>query len=107
MAITYNSFGYSSSLAEQAVGNNPTASTISFTETVKWKWEDNKRTNQAEGYKYDFVVIGQNPFTVTFSERQNINQFDEVVFKNLEACNVRGKLHFRADSVTAVKKGDK
>lgn len=48
MAITYNSFGYSSSLAEQAVGNNPTASTISFTETVKWKWEDNKRTNQAE-----------------------------------------------------------
>ncbi len=99
--------GYSSQLFNQIFGNETTAISLSTEADVRMKYADGQRTDKIDSYRYTFVIKGQNPFEVKFSESQGIAQFDEVELINPEACEVRGNIYFRADSVTVLKKGGK
>ncbi|HEL2051583.1 TPA: hypothetical protein U1383_001893 [Streptococcus suis] len=75
--------------------------------------EGDKRKNWVNGepsdtfhYRYWFVQEGNPPFEVEFDDIQKISQFDEVSFQELEACEVRGKVYFRAKQAKTIKKGE-
>ncbi|AZR98430.1 TPA: hypothetical protein ACGOYL_000867 [Streptococcus suis] len=99
--------GYSNQLFIDIFGNIQTAIALSPQAEVRMKYVDNAPTNEIDSYRYWFVIEGQQPFEVKFSNPQNIEQFDEIKFENPEACNVRGNIYFRANSATVIKKGGK
>ncbi|BCK44108.1 hypothetical protein DAT299_16720 [Streptococcus suis] len=99
--------GYSNQLFIDIFGNVQTAIALSPQAEIRMKYIDNAPTNDIDSYRYWFVIEGQQPFEVKFSNPQNIEQFDEIEFENPEACNVRGNIYFRANSANVIKKGGK
>ena len=99
--------GYSSQLFQEIFGNEKTAIVLSPEPIIRMKYVDNKPTDEIDSYRYWFVIKGEQPFEVKFSAQQTIEQFDEIEFQVAEACNVRGNIYFRANSVTVLNKGGK
>ena len=102
-----NKSGYSSQLFQEIFGNEKTAIVLSRDPIIRMKYDDNKPTDEIDSYRYWFVIKGEQPFEVKFSDQQTIEQFDEIEFQGAEACNVRGNIYFRANSVTVLNKGGK
>ena len=102
-----NKSGYSSQLFQEIFGNEKTAIVLSPEPIIRMKYVDNKPTNEIDSYRYWFVIKGQQPFEVKFPAQQAIEQFDEIEFQGIEACNVRGNIYFRANSATVLKKEGK
>ena len=99
--------GYSSQLFQEIFGNEKTAIVLSPEPNIRMKYVDNSPTNEIDSYRYWFVIKGQQPFEVKFSSQQTIEQFNEIEFQGAEACNVRGNIYFRANSVIVLNKGGK
>ncbi|MFS8961146.1 hypothetical protein [Streptococcus mitis] len=99
--------GYSNQLFQEIFDNEKTAIVLSPEANIRMKYVDNSPTNEIDSYRYWFVIKGQQPFEVKFSSQQTIEQFDEIEFQGAEACNVRGNIYFRANSVTVLNKGGK
>lgn len=107
MFIFKNKSGYSSQLFQEIFGNEKTAIVLSPEPIIRMKYVDNKPTDEIDSYRYWFVIKGEQPFEVKFSAQQTIEQFDEIELHGAEACNVRGNIYFRANSITVLNKGGK
>lgn len=102
-----NKSGYSSQLFQEIFGNEKTAIVLSPEPIIRMKYVDNKPTDEIDSYRYWFVIKGEQPFEVKFLAQQTIEQFDEIELHGAEACNVRGNIYFRANSITVLNKGGK
>lgn len=100
-----NRSGYTSQLFHEIFGNEKNAIVLSPEANIRMKYVDNTPTEKIDSYRYWFVIKGQQPFEVKFSAQQAIEQFDEIEFQGIEACNVRGNIYFRANSASVLKKG--
>ena len=100
-------YGYNVALFNEIFGENPIFSSLSVEEEIKWVYKDNRRTDEVDGFSRYFIIPGQNPFLVKFPTSQEIEQFDEIELHGAEACNVRGNIYFRANSITVLNKGGK
>lgn len=70
----------------------------------KFKWEDGKRTNKIEAYETWFIQEGLPPFQVKFSKQVELPDYESIVeFDNLQACEVRNNVYFKADGMKVVK----
>lgn len=72
--------------------------------TPKYKWEDNRPTDQVTGYSAWFSQEGLDPFTIKFVDEVKLPKYlAKVDFEGLEACEVRNNVYFRAQSVKEAK----
>ncbi len=96
--------GYSSNTANNYIDNKQAIYCLSTELEPQQKFEDGKPTGEIIGYKGWFVQKGLEPFQVKFAEKIELPNFMTLVqFDNLEACEVRYNVYFKADSVTEVK----
>lgn len=95
--------GYSSSTAKQVLSDKP-IQFVGPTLEAKYVWKDGQPTNQIQGYATWFVQEGLPPFTVKFTDEVKLPNFlQEVEFTDLEACEVRNNVYFRAKGLKELK----
>ncbi|MGQ7596347.1 hypothetical protein ACTGVC_07635 [Streptococcus suis] len=66
--------------------------------TLKFKYDDNGRTDKITGYKYWFIQDNSEPFQVALPAELNKN-LKIFKFQNLEAYDFNGTIYFRAESI--------
>lgn len=69
--------------------------------TLKFKYDDNGRTDKITGYKYWFMQDNSEPFQVALPAElnKNLKIFIGYKFQNLEAYDYNGAIYFRAESI--------
>lgn len=96
--------GYSADTANNYIDNNQPIYSLSTELELQHKWQDNRPTDVVIGYKAWFSQEGQEPFEVKFDNQIKLPRYlAKVNFDNLEACEVRSKVYFKADSLKEVK----
>lgn len=96
--------GYSSSTPQKYLKKEKPTYSISTTLEPQQSFEDGKPTGEIIAYKAWFVQEGLPPFQVKFSEMFELPKFMSIVeFDNLEGCEVRYKVYFRANGIKEVK----
>ncbi len=96
--------GYSADTANNYIDNNQPIYSLSIEPEVQHKWQDNRPTDVVIGYRAWFSQEGQEPFEVKFDNQIKLPVYlSKVNFNNLEACEVRNKVYFKADSLKEVK----
>lgn len=71
---------------------------------VQRVFENGRPTNEIQAYKVWFVQEGLEPFQVKFLEEIELPDFLSVVeFDNLEACEIKRNVYFRANGINEVK----
>lgn len=93
--------GYSVQLAEKYILATSPVYSVSTQLTKQYKWIDNKPTDKVVGYKAFFIQEGlDEPLVIKFEKEINLPPFLSVVeFDNLQACEVRNKVYFKADGL--------
>lgn len=67
------------------------------------RFENNKPTDEVEAYKAWFSQEGLPPFQVKFKKKVTLPAYlTPVKLENLEACEIRYKVYFRAEDVSEV-----
>lgn len=96
--------GYSADTANNYVDTNKPIYSLSTELELQRRWQDNRPTDEIVGYKAWFSQEGQEPFEVKFEDQIKLPDYlAKVNFNNLEACEVRSKVYFKADSLKEVK----
>lgn len=96
--------GYSSSTAKKFINKGVPIKFVGPDLEPKFKWEDGKRTKKIEAYETWFIQEGLPPFQVKFPQKIELPDFEAIVdFENLEACEVRNNVYFKADDVKVIK----
>lgn len=72
---------------------------------TKYKWVNQKRTDEIEGYAYHFAQDGVNPFVVKVAEKSDTlpDYLTPVELENFEAIEYKGRVYFRASRIKVVK----
>lgn len=89
---------YTKETAGKYIENDKPIYFLSSRVETMYEYENNQRTGEIKGFKYHFVQDGVNPFVVKFkNELKEIPPIlTEVSLPDLEAIEVRNKVHFRA-----------
>lgn len=96
--------GYSNDTANNYIDSNKTIYSLSTELEVQRKWQDNRPTDQIIGYRAWFSQEGQEPFEVKFENQIKLPVYlAKISFDNLQACEIRNKVYFKADSLKEVK----
>ncbi|VUW93159.1 Uncharacterised protein [Streptococcus constellatus] len=96
--------GYSSELANHTLDSNKEIYLLSTELEPQYRFENNHRTDEIVAYRAWFTQEGLPPFTVKFAKKIALPSYLSAVnFDNLEACEVRYNIYFRADEVHEVK----
>lgn len=96
--------GYSIETANNYIDSTQPIYSLSIDLEVQHRWQDNRPTDEVAGYKAWFSQEGQEPFEVKFDNQIKLPDYlAKVNFDNLEACEVRSKVYFKADSLKEVK----
>lgn len=105
MKIKFKTSAYQS--AENYLKKDERATVILAQPQIIRQWDDNEKkyTDSVIAYKYSFTYDGaEDVLVVKFDKEQNLKQWDQVTFDNLEVFeNVReNKAFFRAGGVKHV-----
>ncbi|MBS9334834.1 hypothetical protein LQZ24_02115 [Fructobacillus sp. M1-13] len=104
MKIVNKSNQYLESTAAQYVSTAKPVYSVSTNAEIKYKWKDNKPTNEVSGYQLTFVQEGLPPFNVKFDAEPTVPKFlGKVALEQLEALEIRTNVYFKASSVKEVK----
>lgn len=97
--------GYSVEIAKQVLDGGKPIRFVGPAFVAKYVWKDGKPTSTVKGYATWFIQEGLPPFTVRFPEKVTLpNKYLQIVdFDNLQACEVRDNVYFKADSLKEVK----
>lgn len=96
--------GYSADTARNYIDNNQPIYCLSTELDEQHKWQDNRPTDDVIGYKAWFSQEGLEPFAVKFENKVKLPAYlAKVSFDDLEACEVRNNVYFRANSLKEVK----
>ena len=96
--------GYSTDTANNYVNENQNIYNLSTQLEVRRKWQDNHPTDEISGYMAWFSQKGLEPFQVKFESKVKLPAYlAKVNFDNLEACEVRNNVYFRAVALKEVK----
>lgn len=101
--------GYSTVLANFYINEKKDVISLSPELEPQYKWEDKgttrKPTNEIVGFRAWFSIKGEQPFQVKFLSKVSLPPYlAKVKFQNLEACEVRNKIYFRASDIKEVQK---
>ncbi|MCR1904161.1 hypothetical protein NSA11_09605 [Lactobacillus taiwanensis] len=103
MKITQRS-GYSQATAGKFIDKDKPVYLISTSLDPKYKWVDGHPTSEVDGYKAWFSQEGLPPFTVKFEKKFELPEYMSLVyFDNLEGCEIRSNVYFRAQGLRKVK----
>ncbi|MDO4912507.1 MAG: hypothetical protein Q3960_03010 [Lactobacillus sp.] len=95
-----NKHGYSSDLAQEYIDNGKAIINLSTQVEKLYVWKENKRTAQVSGYQAWFSQEGVEPFKVKFAKKPELPPYlSQVNLINLEACEVRYNVYFRASDL--------
>lgn len=96
--------GYSIEAANNYIDSNQPIYSLSTDLEVQHKWRDNRPTDEITGYRAWFSQNGLEPFQVKFDNQIKLPTYlSKVIFENLEACEIRNNVYFKADSLKEVK----
>lgn len=102
--VKHKKSGYSSQTAFEYISCDEAIYSLSSELEVQQHFEDGKPTGEIIGYKGWFVQKGLDPFQVKFTEKIDLPKFMSLVqFRNLQACEVRHRVYFKADGIKEVK----
>lgn len=97
--------GYSKEVVEENLFIEKPIISLSKVAVPQYRWENSGRTNDIIGYKSWFIQEGTEPFEVKFETKPTLPPFlAEVELENLEGCEVRGYVYFKAKGVYKVDK---
>ncbi|MCT2013747.1 hypothetical protein M3D50_04435 [Staphylococcus capitis] len=104
MKTYYKKSGYSSRVANQYIESNNPIYSLSSELDIQYRFENNKPTNEINGFKAWFSQEGLPPFIVKFSTEVNLPPYmSRITFDNLQACEVNYNVYFKADNLKVVK----
>ncbi|HFI0297225.1 TPA: hypothetical protein ACGO39_000353 [Streptococcus suis] len=101
MHTTYRKTGYSAANALNYIAQDRPAYSLSTELEPQVRFEDKRPTDEIIAYKAWFVQEGLPPFTVKFNHKIKLPTFmTPITFDNLQACEVRYQVYFRADDIS-------
>ncbi|MCO6548099.1 MAG: hypothetical protein J6583_10030 [Gilliamella sp.] len=96
--------GYSTDTANNYIDSKQPIYSLSTELELQHKWQDNRPTDEVIGYRAWFSQEGLEPFAVKFTSQIKLPSYlSKVRLDSLEACEVRNKVYFKADSLKEVK----
>lgn len=96
-----SSSGYSAATATKYINTNSPLLSLSSDLETKYTYENDKRTDQVAGYSAWFGQAGLDPFQIKFLEKIELpRQFAKVKIDNIEGCEVRNNVYFKASGIT-------
>lgn len=96
--------GYSTDTAATYVDQSQPVYSLSVELEPQHKWQNNEPTEEITGYRAWFSQEGSEPFQVKFATQVKLPQYlAKAKFDQLEACEVRGQVYFRATELKEVK----
>ncbi|MEY8434582.1 hypothetical protein AALA56_01885 [Streptococcus hyointestinalis] len=96
--------GYSINTANEYIDSKQAFYCLSTELEPQIKFEDGKPTGEIIAYKAWFSQKGLPPFIVKFENEIELPSYMSIVeFENLQACEVRYNVYFKADGVKEVK----
>ena len=100
MKIQNTRNGYSRQLATTYILNDKPVISLSTETETQYVWSNGHRSNEISGYQAWFAQEGVGAFKVKFENKPQFPQFLSAVhFKDLEACQVRNNIYFRAKRI--------
>lgn len=97
--------GYSYVVANAYIKNSQPVYSLSTELERQRKWRNNQPTDEIVGYRAWFTQEGLPPFQVKFSQQIKLPAYlKKVEFQDLEACEVRNDVYFRASNIKEVQK---
>lgn len=100
MKITSQRNGYSHELATSYISEKKPIISLSTDTETQYVWSNGHRSNEISGYQAWFAQEEVGVFKVKFENKPELPQFlSSVHFKNLEACQVRNNIYFRAKEI--------
>lgn len=95
--------GYSVQTAKEFLDEQLPIYSVSTILEEQVRFENNKPTDEVEAYKAWFSQEGLPPFQVKFKKKVTLPAYlTPVKLENLEACEIRYKVYFRAEDVSEV-----
>ncbi|MBP2057224.1 hypothetical protein J2Z60_000388 [Lactobacillus colini] len=89
--------GYSKEVVKENLFIEKHIINLSKVAVPQYRWENSERTSDVIGYKSWFIQEGTDPFEVKFETKPTLPPFlSEVSFDDLEGCEVRSNVYFRA-----------
>lgn len=96
--------GYSSNTALEYVDPKKAIYSLSTELFPQQRFENNQPTGEIIAYKAWFVQEGLPPFTVKFEDKIDLPQYLSIIqFEDLQACEVRYNVYFKAVGIKEVK----
>lgn len=96
--------GYSADIAAAYINQSQSVHSLSVVLEPQHKWQNNEPTEETTGYRTWFNQKGLEPFQVKFDNQIKLPEYlAKVEFDQLEACEVRGNVYFRAHGLKEVK----
>jgi hypothetical protein len=96
--------GYSIETAATYIDSSKPVYSLSVELEPQHKWQNNEPTEEIIGYRAWFSQEGLEPFEVKFASKVKLpNYLAKVEFDQLEACEVRTQVYFRAAGLKEVK----
>lgn len=100
MKIRKKNNGYSHELATTYISEDKPVISLSTEAETQHVWKNGHRTNEISGYQAWFAQEGLEPFKVKFESRPQLPQFLSAVrLKDLEACQVKNNIYFKATEI--------
>lgn len=94
--------GYSAEKAKEYVDGKMILASVQ--DNIKYVYEDGKQTDDIEAYYIWVANAHQNPFKVKLTEKPDLSNLkigDEIMFDNLQACEINYNVYFKADDFKA------
>ncbi len=96
--------GYSSDTALKYINLKKPIYSLSTDLFPQQHFEDNKPTGEIIAYKAWFSQEGLPPFTVKFETEISLPKYMSMIqFDDLEACEIRNNVYFKASNIKEVK----
>lgn len=97
--------GYSSEIARLYIKSSQPVYSLSTELEQQRKWRNNQPTDEIVGYRAWFTQENLEPFQVKFSQQIKLPGYlKKIEFQDLEACEVRNNVYFRASDLKEVEK---
>ncbi|WP_304651741.1 hypothetical protein [uncultured Ligilactobacillus sp.] len=105
MKIKKRKSGYSAETAYDYIDVKKPVYSLSTELEEQNVFKDGKPTEEIDSYKAWFIQEDLPPFYVKFPNKIKLPEFLDVIeFDNLEACEIRYNVYFRAENVQSVGK---
>lgn len=105
MRVHHGNGGYSEIIAKSYIEEAKPIYCISSELITRYEWVNNRPTSKIVGYCAWFTQKNLEPFKVKFSNKIKLPDYlAKVEFQDLEACEVRNNVYFRASDIKEVQK---